>query len=1006
MTAQYYVVVGRSVTTMSSFAANVGDLVSSIPASPSRSSPFTPADHEYAITYAKERLRQEAIFRKRQEEPGPYSFVEIQNLGIDGWRSKLGIPIEPGQKLAPYRHITYDREKVNCQDFSCIPLDPRKLGSDPNKDDQPQTPSLCNFAEGTQVGFSVIGRNNEILRQFTACGPGCYRFTKKRDPGTGMPLATGTLIDSHVDSNGRPTCRYLNSGLIMWAGLPVTRQGTLREGFNTDHVPPFAFGEANLQTLHLTESYCRFFKQYFDPDSGECYRTGWMRTVRFLFGTYFTNVTYELGSLSHSKSPFLNALGRALYGAGAARAGEAVPFTVDHLDLKSDKLPRLRPIVPVPPTIERPHEAQESYSDMTERIVQSHFKPFLVDSKSAQRLVSDIVEYVSNNEVRQSSAMVLRQQQNNNNDKKKKWQMQEEATNKLTSALFDTAFRIQVMGVPDSKARSILLRELLANPNTRRFTGGLGSGVRLVGFVLKLREVLFSDEASERRRNRRQDGDGETTTREKVSDLDALRFAKLTFSDPVRRESFLDVFSLNREGDISTVDDIWRQLESRYLAKPARWIGSHIRGIVVNMLKGVLDIVKGKVFEQHYDLAKNIPLYIGIDRLIQSVFKSASRTCMKFVAQYSAETLATRANFVLAERVLTDVASRTFGLIIEESVIRMVVSSAIKLAIEIFVKLAEIAVDVIDVVGWILLVGAILGLVLDLALHLQWYEDVMTQQQLESYVRVYEAAFADATETELGSLAPVTPEELLSISVSWDRNLIDHPSAEKSESTLDQFLDCYFEESPVQGKTTSAFLQEAQFEYLGSRTVNSLGQPIHGNRARQEEQAKHMSTIGRNIMVETATGINNFARVAQYNTSRLDYLRHMGSVRADKRAARVTKLTEYGIGCTAVGVAVLAVTLGHLALAASKESFRLIDIAVSLSFAGLFVFVVLCSLTYTHFYVAGVENARAAKAIVEASSDSSDDSALLSAGAATVAAGAKVDLLSSFMTPYLEKVVA
>nr|BDV49846.1 MAG: wsv115-like protein [Penaeus semisulcatus pemonivirus] len=984
---------------MSPLAANIGD-ASSVPSSTSRS-PFTPADHEYALIYAKERLRQEAIFRKLQEEPGPYSFVEIDNLGTDGWQSKLGIPIEPGQKLAPYRHITYDREKVHCQDFSCIPQDPRMITSDPTMDDQPQTPSLCNFAEGTQVGFSVVGRNNEILRQFTACGPGCYRFTKKRDPGTGLPLAIGTLIDSHIDSKGQPTCRYLNAGLIMWAGLPVTRQGTLREGCNTDHVPPFAFGEPSLQTVHLTDSYCRFFKQYFDPESGECYRTGWMKTVRFLFGTYFTNVTYELSNSQKpstpagfmgevAASPFLYAAGQALYAAGAARVGKTVPFTIDSLNLKNNnKINGLKPIIPATPTIERA-SAQESDYEMAERIAQSHFEPFLANSTSGRQIVSDIIKYVRNNEGQKSSAMA----------QQKKWQQaQEETTNELISALFDTAFRVQVTGVPDSQARSILLRELLANPSTRRFRGGLGSGCKLIGFVLKLRKVLFSDEASERRRNCLVEC-GEKVASEKVSDLDALRFMKLALSPSVRPKSFIDVFSISTE----SADSIWHELASTYISQPLMWTGKFIRHTVVNMMKGVLDIIKGKIFEKSYDLSKNIPVFLGVDMLIQTVFKSASRACVKFVAQYSIDAIATRTTTIMAERMLGEVAKRTFGFIVEESVIRMVISSAVKQAMEIFVKLAEIAVDVIDVVGWIMLVGAILGLILDLALHLQWYDDVMTKAQLKKYVMAYEAVFADATETEIGSLAPVTPEELLSISVAWDRHLIDHPSAEKTESTFDQFLDCYFGESPIQGKTTSVFLQEAQIEYLGSRTVNSLGQPLRDNRERQEEQAEHMATIGRNTMVETASAISNFAQVVQYNTSRLDYLRHMGSVRAEWRAARVTRLSDYGVGCTAIGTTILLATLAVLGIAASNGSFQSINIAVSLSFAGLLIFIALLSLTYIHYYVAGVENARSAISVIDTSTDN-DDSAVLSVGAATVAAGAKVDLLSSFMTPYLEKLM-
>ena len=934
---------------------------------------FTPSDYENALQYARERLRQESIYRKRQEEPGAYSFVEIENLGVEGWRSEYGLVIEPGQKLAPFRRITYNRDKARCEDFSCIPQDPRPKATD-GDDDQPHPPSMCNFSEGLQVEFPVMGKNGQVLKRFVACGSGCYRFTKKRDARTGLPVATGSMITSHVGEDGRSTCRYVNTNLVMWTALPASRQlpgGEVQEGYNTEHVPPFAFGEPDLKTVHLTDSYCRFFKQYFDPNAGECYRTGWMKAVRFLFGTYFTNLTYELAnpqepltSAGVATSPFLYATGRALYAAGAARTGDAVSFTVR---------PRRGVVAKrtiATPVVERA-TPEETDKEMAQRLARSHFLPFMVDADATKQITASIIEYVRANESRlgvaRSSPTPI-----------------EKSTNELISALLDTAFRMQVMGVSEREARSMLLRSLLQHPGVRKMKGGLGPGCRLVGFALKLRQLLFSERATERRNRQRRE----------VSELEALKFAEVNMGPPSPTNNcFLDVIKGQPVDPKTTVQEIWDRVFSSKIRQTAAWTGNFVKGVVVKTIQGVLDILDFKVFERGYDVAGNIPIYIGIDRLINTVLESASRACVKFVAEYGAASAASKAAMVMGEEVFTDVATRTFGFLVEAAVARMVVSMAMRLALDVFLTLAALAAEAFNVIGWVLLVGAVLGLILDLSLGLEWYNNVMTADQLKQRVELYEAAFADATDTTSGALVPVSPEELLSIAVAWERNIIDH---DRGGSDYDNFLDRYFGESPIQNKSTVAFLQEAQFEYLGGRRVNSLGQPLHENGQRERQKHEHLATLGRKVMVETASCVGNYARVLQYNASRIDYLRAVGGdgFSVDER------LRRDGIGCAAVAGLGLVAGLGSLVLLRlATGSLRIVNIGVVLAFIGLLSFITLSGLAYLHFYAMGLRNVRRAQYF---DAPELADGNRLSSNAAMSDVRAKIGVLNSFLQPYFK----
>lgn len=266
---------------------------------------YTQEDYKNAIAYAKEKLRQETIHNLKLEEPLSFSFIDVKDIGIEGWRTHLNIPIESSQEqnhlLSTYRQITFNSELLDCSRFSCINLDllkrPITIESDGTSKEQL---TACNFSETTSVSLPIYDTDANVIKKFTACGPGCYTFNKKRNPHTGIPEASGVLLSEAKNENGENVCKYLNQRLILWGAVPYSRVNSdkkIVEGYNSNHVPPLAFeDDENFNRLSVTSEYCAFFKRYLDKKSGECYRTGWLKFVHFMFGTYFTNLVYEVAN--------------------------------------------------------------------------------------------------------------------------------------------------------------------------------------------------------------------------------------------------------------------------------------------------------------------------------------------------------------------------------------------------------------------------------------------------------------------------------------------------------------------------------------------------------------------------------------------------------------------------------------------------------------------------------------------------------------------------------------
>lgn len=915
---------------------------------------YSPQDHQNAFSYAIERVRQESIYRLKTEEPATYAFIDIDVIA-DGWKKKAGIVTERGQKLAPYRKISYDTSKLDCSALSCIPVDVLKRPDNTHA-------SACNFAEHTAMSFPVKDPKGNVIRRFTACGPGCYKRNKRRDPHTGLPSANGLLLDDYVDpATGEKMCQHTNQSLIMWAAIPWSRPGKETEGYNTVHVPGFGFGEdegggySKFNNVKITEKYCNFLKQYFDEDAGECYRSGWMKFVKFMFGQYFTNLSYELanptpGDLGSGFNCWEYVLGRALYKAGAP------PVTNEIMTVVST--------VHEPPTTTEKRRRAD--------IVNRHFGDDVID----QDLAASLLESTG-----AKSGKLM----------------------ETSDTIIDAAMQLEVLGLSDKQARRVMLKEMLKGSRRSVDQGGYANvatfsqTLRLVGVTLAVRKSLFSKEASERRNAGRPQHRWSAST---VTDRDALLAAKanLEAADAAayrRPAPFLDIIPAKNLDKTSSASDIWLSLIKKYAGTLDRKIASGLKGMVVNTIRQFLDILEGKIFLHGSDWENNVPLMIGVDAILRKVMAVAARLCTRVASSLTSQaaSYASEAVASMSSKVATEVAARVFGVLLEETVIRIVVSAACRTAIQAFVALSELAASVITVVGVVIMVVMVIGIILDLALGLSWYDSVLKPDGIEKVVKAYETAFANATDTDYGQTSPVTAEELVGVDV--ELQIEDEDKMKGGEDELSRHMDRAFKETPLLPKSRAVFLQESAYEYLAGRTMNSLGQRLV-NAAGPEDDPGLMYEA-RSTITETAKAVEDYAKVVNYNASRLDYVGEYWT-RAEAASDSDALFRKIVAFSAAAGFALVA-GLGLL-LVTHVSFVRATNIGVSLAFLGLLAFITLAGISFLNMSAMGEANAAAIESLDDVKAYQSKR---MGAMQRLAGSGAKFNLISDFVNPMLER---
>ena len=969
---------------------------------------YSESDHQYALSYAVERVRQEPIFRLKMEEPSTYAFINIDVID-DGWHKMAGITTELGQKLAPYRKISYDTSNLDCSAFSCIPVDmlKRPQGDDGNRNTHA---SFCNFAEHTSISFPVMDREGNIIRRFTACGPGCYKRNKRRDPHTGLPSANGLLLDDYVDpETGEKMCQHINQSLVMWAAIPWTRPGKEVEGYNTVHVPGFGFeedaggGYTKFNNVKISERYCNFFKQYLNEESGECYRSGWMKFVKFMFGQYTTNLSYELANpspdaLGTGFNCWQYALGRALYKAGAP------PETSEIDDIMLKEPMNFSSVIHEPKQMMTSGNIRRK--DAQDIIHTRHLGDKIIDTDRAISWLESTSQSEDIDGFSKSGKLMM----------------------ETSDAIIDAAMQLELLGLSDKQARRALLKELLKGSRKSAADGGFADvasfsqTIRLVGLTLAIRKSLFSKEAISRRK-RNAVGNEEPAmptarwSASAITERDALLVAKANLEASEQRSGeykrpapFLDVIPVKNFGEDKTTSasDIWLSLVKKYASVLQHRVTSGLKSMVVSTVRQFLDIMEGKIFQHGNDWENNVPLMIGVDAILRKIMVTAARLCTRMAASLSSKAATYSSDVVasMSSEVATDVASRVFGVLLEETVVRMVVSAALRTAMQAFVALAELAASAITVMGVVIMVVSVIGILLDLALGLSWYDTVLTPDSVEKVIRAYQTAFANATNTDYGQTSPVTAEELVGIDVELQIEEQDKIRTERGggEDELEGYMDRAFKETPLLPKSRAVFLQDSAYEYLAGRTMNSLGQRLIVSAS--GPQGDHgLINEARSIITETAQSVENYSKVVDYNASRLDCISKDWTCSEASCDTAVKSDALFRESVTFAAAAGFSLTIGLGVLFATHVCFvRGANIGLSVAFIGLLAFMTLAGIAFLNLNAMGEANADAIRSMdIGGNKGSIYQSDRVGALQRMTGVGAKYNVIYDFVNPFLEQ---
>nr|QVW10048.1 MAG: hypothetical protein EDAONDGI_00133 [White spot syndrome virus] len=962
---------------------------------------FTEQDHKNAFLYANEKLRQERIYRLKMSEPSVYAFIDIKEIE-NGWEKEFGLLVQPGQKLAPFRDISYDSSKLDCDAFSCIPSD--ILHSDNEK-----RVGECNFAEHTSVSFPVKNPEGKTLRHFTACGPGCYRRYKQRDPHTGLPVARGVLMQDHVDhETGNKMCEYLNQSLVMWAAVPWIRPGDLTEGYNTTHVPGFAFKEdderdskrVKYENVVISKAYCDFFKQYYDADSGSCYRSGWMKFVHLMFGQYFTNLSYNLAN----PKPY-NLTGNTW--------SDVVSVLTDN------------PIVDA--------GAAPSRSEMDEIITKKKFNVFPSEQTSARQKAENIIrsQYGDGVEIDPSSVDALMQFVNREGvvgtEKKSDRLM------RVADAVMDAAMRLQVMGLDDSQSRRLLLKNMIKmSRNNPEYARHFSSSLKLIGVTLAIKRSVFSKGASAKRKETAiNNGEQHRRSRwspETVTEEDALLFARENITeDPKHPAPFVDILhspDINSSIKSGSSSSIWNDILSRISStrKLEEKASVFVKNLVVKVVRQFLDILEGKLFSDGYEWDDNIPLMIGVDQILREVIKAASNMCARFASSALESSLVTGfmdSASAITSRLAVQLAARTFSVFLEESVIEFVVAASLRLAIQAFADLATLAASALTVIGIVIFVIQVLGLILDLALGLGWYDHIFSPEDLKKQVLVFRREFAKAGNVDVGVAQPVTPEEIVAINVflQTEENGEEKKEEGARKSKID-FLQKYFHSTPLMGKKSKfVYIQEAAQEYLGGRTMNAFGQRIitaaddSDTTTTTQEGRRDDETVTkkmRSIILETGQTLKDYSSAVNYNASRLDYVgeewvRNTALKEETRSNTTSDNLFKKTVSLASMAGAFLVLGIGVL-VASHITLLRFTNIGLAFAFAGLLAFIALMSISYINMNAMGVVNSDAIYRSTALVGDIKTDPRRVGMVQRHVGVGAKYNMITDFVSPMLDEI--
>nr|BDT62801.1 MAG: wsv115-like protein [Metapenaeus joyneri majanivirus] len=984
---------------------------------------YTEKNHADADLYSRTKLIQQQICSLVASEPLTYSFVNIENKGIEGWKS-LGIEIERGQALAPFYNITYDTDKLDCSRFSCIPIDIR------NNNNNNNGVKHCIYDKTPVIDVKFGLSDNDT---FTACGESCYNYHKTIDPHTGLPKAGGNLMKKGSDG----LCHYINQSLLLWGTVPISRttqSGDIMTGYNDKFVPPFKVVDNGMyNNLEITNAYCQYFKRWFDPTKKECYRTTWMKFFHFSFGTAISNIFFPQDSnlIEQTRSK----------------------LNTRKLDLRHANVEK---ILGVPP-IERLTK-NEMNENMVEKIYNDHYDnegnplslaslvthSFLHNNEkeydfnnnnnnnnnNTTTITNNNNNTTSTNNNNNTTSTNNNNNNNNNNDnnnnntklssflpqqlsqkellyneiltfiKNKNHQKNvntgemENLAEDIMEKLLDVAIQCKIHKLSDAEVRKIFLSKILRMNNKKNIK--FSEYLQIFSLYNKIKGILFSDikystdyihhhnqELGHYHHNSLFKNDADLTMF--IEDRYGFNHKSEQMSNPPEKRPAYIVKLVKSLVDSSNSKNKYEGLQNAisFLYHISPEVQDKLKNFAFKLWTDLHDLLspKWERYNDDFSFSSNFFVLLMVDNAIQQSLSLMSKSCTKILQKITTDTierLASRAA-LMTEDFLVSVFSRFVISSAERFAINYLIRGSVVLALQIFAKLVALAAGILDGIGILFLVAGILGLILDLALNMAWYDNVMTPKNLADHVNNYVKIFKSATNLTTGETAPVTPRELVEIAISSEveglnnetyndddddddnddndgnnnnnnNNKKEDKGQQQTHISYVEFLDKYFGEKPLIESKTDIFLQEAYFEYLGTKTMNSLGQPLGRNNNNNNKNQNLVSTYldgGKKKLMKLLNIGSEYADVVSYNAPRV--MVYELDKREDKKHYKnlenISKLQV--ISNLSVLGATLSVIIGCILLVYSYSQLWFINIFTFIFLISLIVYMFLLSISYS-----------------------------------------------------------
>lgn len=913
---------------------------------------YTEKNYSDADMYSKNKLLQQQICSLVALEPVTYSFVNITNQGIDGWKS-LGIEIERGQALAPFYEITYNVDKLDCSKFSCLPIDVR---------DNKNGIGSCNFKKTPAIDIN-FGLKSDM---YTACGEACYSLSKRIDPHTGLPKASGNLMIK--GENG--ICNYINQNLLLWGTLPqsrVTQSGDIVNGYNDNFVPPFTVIDNGMYNkLEITQAYCQYFKRWFNDKEKKCYRSTWMKLLHMTFGTAISNVFFPQNTnminnartkvnmrklkypnvekiikrdndkksntnnkIKMMSSAITDILTSSILSDDNGGSGDETTFSKADLPLS-----QLALTTPTNTNARITRVVNNSIPNNGDVFITDGYLKDLNEKKldSIKKLKDEMISFLKGNEKKYRVR------------KKDKIMAIERKAENIIETLIDFVVICKVHKVKDLEARRLILSKILHVCKNDRCVK-LPEALQIINLYSKIKNIMFPNARLREKKQQHPLFKSDDDLTMFVNDRYRIHEGETSPKSEKPPYIIQMVKSITGSGNNTSASTTFiPSLLNMYPFMPT--IRKSLTNIAFHLWNDLHDLISPDWARYNDDFSydNNFFVMLMVDNVIHKSLSYMATACRNIVERLSVRTIESLAarGALMAEDALTTVFSRMVISTAQRLAVDFLVRGAIVTALEIFVELAALVAGVLDGIGILLIVGGVLGMVLDLALNMTWYDNVMTPETLASHIKNYVTAFKSTTDLTAGEIAPVTPKELVEIAINSEMNSFD-----ENKNDYETFLNTYFDEKPLIGSKTETFLQEAYFEYLGTKTMNSLGQPLSRATGTNNNSSNNGGPItayldgGKEKIVKLLhTGSKytdmvtyNAPRVTAYNLEHKEDRNHFVKLESLQETRIMAKWTMLGAG--------VSMLIGTLVLFFGLVSFWQSDIPLNLFLVAILIYIFL-----------------------------------------------------------------